>query len=164
MVRSPVSSLSKLESAIPAGERILLDTTCLAAYLDASETTHPVARYVIDEFVASGRNHAVVSMITVMEILIRPLRALPPSHHTVLSFIRHHANLEAVPLDLQMAQEAASLRAEHRFAPPDALIIGTGLACQVGHLITNDGDWGKKLQSIHGRIQVVTIGDFLPLP
>lgn len=159
-----MSSLSKLESAIPNGERILLDSTCLAAYLDASETTHPVARHVIDEFVASGRNRAVVSMVTVMEILVRPLRALPPSHHTVLSFIRHHANLEAVPLDLQMAQEAASLRAEHRFAAPDALIIGTGLACQVGHLITNDGDWGKKLQALQGRIKVVTIGDFLPLP
>ena len=57
-----------------------------------------------------------------------------------------------------------SLRAEHRFAPPDALIIGTGLACQVGHLITNDGDWGKKLQAVPGRIKVVTIGDFVPLP
>ncbi len=157
-----MSNLSKLESAVPAGDRILLDTTCLAAYLDASEATHPVARHVIDEFVQSGRNQAAISMITVMEILVRPLRASPPGHHTVLSFIRHHANLQAVPLDLQMAQEAASLRAEHRFAPPDALIIGTGLACQVGHLITNDGDWSKKLQPIQQRIKVVTIGDFLP--
>jgi hypothetical protein len=63
-----------------------------------------------------------------------------------------------------MAQEAASLRAEHRFTPPDALIIGTGLACQVGHLVTNDGDWGKKLRSLQGRIKVVTIGNFLPFP
>lgn len=159
-----MSSLSKLESTIPAGDRILLDTTCLAAYLDASEPTHPVARHVIDEFVGSGRNEAVVSMITVMELLVRPLRASPPGHHTVLSFVRHHANLQAVPLDLQMAQEAASLRAEHKFAPPDALIIGTGLACQVGHLITNDDDWRKKLGSIQGRIKVVTIGNFLPFP
>lgn len=159
-----MSSLSKLESAILAGERILLDTTCLAAYLDASEATHQVARHVIDELVGSGRNEAVISMITVMEILIRPLRASPPGHHTVLSFVRHHANLQAVPLDLQMAQEAASLRAEHKFTPPDALIIGTGLACQVGHLITNDGDWGRKLSSIQERIKVVTIGNFLPFP
>lgn len=157
-----MNNLSRLESAVPAGDRILLDTTCLAAFLDASETTHPVARHVIDEFVQSGRNQAVISMITVMEILVRPMRASPPGHNTVLSFIRHHANLQAVPLDLQMAQEAASLRAEHRFAPPDALVIGTGLACQVGHLLTNDGDWSKKLQSIQRRIKVVTIGDFLP--
>lgn len=157
-----MSNFSKLESAVPAGDRILLDTTCLAAYLDASEATHPVARHVIDVFVQSGRNPATISMITVMEILVRPLRASPSGHHTVLSFIRHHANLQAVPLDLQMAQEAASLRAEHRFAPPDALIIGTGLACQVGHLITNDGDWSKKLEPIQQRIKVVTIGDFIP--
>ena len=159
-----MSGLSELESAVPAGDRILLDTTCLAAYLDASEATHPVARHVIDEFVESGRNEAVVSMITVMEILVRPLRASPPGHHTVLSFLRHHANLQAVPLDLQMAQEAASLRAEHRLTPPDALIIGTGIACQVGHLITNDADWGRKLASIQARIAAVTIGTFLPFP
>lgn len=159
-----MSSLSRLESAIPAGEQILLDTTCLAAYLDASEATHPVARHVIDELVGGGRNEAVVSMITVMELLVRPLRASPPGRHTVLSFVQHHANLQPVPLDLQIVQEAASLRAEHRFTPPDALIIGTGLACQVGHLITNDGDWGRKLSSIQGRIKVVTIGNFLPFP
>lgn len=159
-----MSGVSRLESAIPAGDRILFDTTCLAAYLDASESTHPVARHVIDEFVESGRNEAVVSMITVMEILVRPLRATPPGHQTVLSFLRHHPNLQAVPLDLQMAQEAASLRAEHRFTPPDALIIGTGLACQVGHLITNDGDWARKLTAIQDRIKVLTIGDFLPFP
>ena len=160
----PMTMRSALEAAIPVDDRILLDTTLLAAYLDASEITHAVARHVIDEFVGGGRNHAVVSMISMMEILVRPLRASPAGHHTVLAFVRHHANLEAVPLDLQMAQEAASLRAEHRFPPPDALIIGTGLACQVGHLVTNDTAWARKLAPIRDRIQVVTIGEFLPFP
>lgn len=153
-----------LEEAIPAGDRILLDTTLIAAYLDASEATNVGAQLIVDEFVGSGRNEAVVSMITMMEILVRPLRASPAGHHTVLSFVRHHPNLEAVPLDLQMAQEAASLRAAHRLSPPDALIIGTGLACQVGHLVTNDRDWSAKLRPIRDRIKVLTIGDFLPFP
>ena len=71
-------SQASLLGAIGAGDRLLLDTTILAAYLDASDATHPVARYVLTELVATGRNPAVVSMITVMEILIRPLRATPP--------------------------------------------------------------------------------------
>jgi len=157
-------SLAALERALPVGDRILLDTTALAAYFDASEATHPVARHVIEEFVASGRNPAVVSMITVMEILVRPLRATPPGHHTVLAFLRHHPHLAAVALDLQMAQEAASLRATHRCAPPDALAIGTGIACQVAHLVTNDDEWARKLSLLQARIRICTLGRFLPFP
>jgi len=157
-------SASSIAQALPAGDRILLDTTALAAYFDTSEAAHPVARHVVEEFVASGRNSAVISMVTAMEILIRPLRATPPGHHTVLAFLDHHPNLEAVPLDLQMAQDAAFLRAVYRFSPPDALIIGTGLACQVAHLVTNDLDWERKLAAVEGRIAVCTLSKHLPFP
>jgi predicted nucleic acid-binding protein len=150
-----------LEAAIPVGERILLDTSCLAAYLDRTEDVHPLARHVLDAFVASGRNEAIISMVTMMEILVRPLRSSPPGHRTVLSFVRHHPNLEAVPLDLQMAQEAASLRASHRLRPPDALVAGTAIACGVGHLVTNDHDWALKLAPIGDRLGVVTLSRFL---
>ncbi len=154
--------ITELERAIPAGERLLLDTTLLAAYLDASETVHPGARHVLDALVASGRNPAVVSMVTMMEILVRPFRQSPPGHHTVLAFVSHHPNLAALPLDLQMAQEAASLRASYRLRPPDALVVATGIAAQVGYLVTNDRDWATKLAPIRGRIRVVTLGEFGP--
>lgn len=154
-----------IDDALPAGRRVLLDTTLLAAYLDATEAAHPVARYVMHEFVRTGRNPAVVSMVTVMEILVRPLRRSPAGHHTVLDFLGHHPHLETVPLTLQMAQDAAWLRAEHGFSPPDALIIGTGTACQVGHLVTNDQAWVRKLAGLRDRIEVVTIGLFeVPAP
>jgi len=155
-------SRAALSRAIPAGDQLLLDTTALAAFLDDTEPTHRVASHILDEFVASGRNPALVSMISVMEILVRPLRVAPSGHHTVLAFLRHHPNLTAVPLDLQMAQEAASLRATHRLSPPDALVVGTGVATQVAHLVTNDHAWAKKLEPIRDRVSVVTIDQFLP--
>lgn len=157
-------SEASLLKAISPGDRLLLDTTILAAYLDASDATHPVARYVLDHLVAPGKNPAVASMITVMEILVRPLRAMPPGHHTVLAFLRSHANLDCVPVDLQVAQEAAHLRAAQRFAPPDALIVGTGLAAQVRHLVTNDHNWVSKLASQRARIGVVEASRHLPFP
>ena len=143
---------------------MLLDTTVLAAYLDATEATHPVARHVVNELVATGRNPAVVSMVTVMEILVRPMRATPPGHHTVLAFLRTHPNLTCVPVDLQVAQEAAHLRADKKLAPPDALIVATGLAAQVRHLITNDHDWSGKLATSSSRITVVQTSSHLPFP
>ena len=156
-------SAKTLARAIPAGDRVLLDTTTLAAYLDSSEAAHPVARRVLEDFVAAGRNPAVISMITVMELLVRPLRATPSGHHTLLAFLRNHPNLEPIEIDLQVAQDAAFLRAAHRLSPPDALIVGTGLATQVAHLVTNDHDWGRKLTSLATRIRVCVLSDHLPL-
>lgn len=157
-------SRSSLVDGIPDGDRLLLDTSVLAAYLDATDATHPVAVCVLKELVETARNPAVVSMVTVMELLVRPLRSSPPGHHTVLAFLRSHPNLEAVPVDLQIAQEAASIRATYKLAPPDALIIGTAIATQVGHLVTNDGTWKRKLSAISARIRVVQTADHLPFP
>jgi len=157
-------SLASLRRAVPEGDRILLDTTAVAAYLDESEATHLLSRHILEEFVASGRNPAIISMITVMELLVRPLRASPPGHYTLLAFLRNHPNLSAVPVDLQVAQDAAFLRASSRLSPPDALVVGTGLAAQVGHLITNDRKWSTKLSTITDRVRVVTLSDHLPFP
>lgn len=157
-------SESSLLEAIAEGDRLLLDTTVLAAFFDANDSTHPVARYVLRELVETGRNPAVVSMVTVMEILVRPMRAIPPGHHTVLAFLRTHPNLTCVPVDLQVAQDAAHLRADKKFAPPDALIVGTGMATQVRHLVTNDHNWSTKLATMTARISVVRTSAYLPFP
>jgi predicted nucleic acid-binding protein len=157
-------SMTSLERALPEGDRVLLDATAIAAYLDQSEATHTIARHILGEFVSSGRNPAVMSMITVMELLVRPLRASPPGHHTLLAFLRNHPNLEAVPVDLQVAQDAAFLRAGPHLSPPDALVVGTGLATQVAHLVTNDGKWAPKLAAMGDRIRVLTLSDHLPFP
>jgi predicted nucleic acid-binding protein len=157
-------SLTSLLEAIAEGDRLLLDTTVLAAYLDATDATHPVARHVLDELVAGGRNPAVVSTVTVMEILVRPTRAMPPGHHTVLEFLRTHPNLTCILVDLAVALEAAYLRAERRFAPPDALIVGTGLAAGARRLITNDHAWSGRLAAMSSRIAVVQTSEHLPFP
>ena len=157
-------SVAGLLRVLPEGDRILLDTTALAAYLDHSEVTHGVTRHILDAFVTTGRNPAVISMVTVMELLVRPLRASPSGHHTLLAFLRNHPNLVAVPIDLQVAQDAAFLRAGPRLSPPDALVVATGLAAQVGHLVASDRKWSPKLTSMSGRIRVLTLSDHLPFP
>jgi len=66
--------------------------------------------------------------------------------------------------DLQVAQDAAFLRAVQRLSPPDALVVGTGLAAQVGHLVTNDRKWSTKLSAMGARIRVLTLLEHLPFP
>lgn len=149
------------EKRIAAGERVLGDSSTLIAYLDASDPTHPLAVVLIDEFVKSGRNGMVVSPITAMEMLVRPLRAAPQGAAHLHEFLTKWPNLVLLPTDIHVAQEAASLRATHNFKAPDALVIATGIVGQVAHLVTNDKDWRKKLVVIKDRVQVTELHDYL---
>jgi predicted nucleic acid-binding protein len=150
-----------LEREIAAGARLLLDTTAVAAYLDAAEPTHTAARVILEELVAEGRNPAGVSAVTAMELLIRPLRATPPSDHAVVAFLEHHPHLDILPVDFEVALAAAGIRATLRFAPPDALVIGTAVALGIHFLVTNDFEWGRKLQGhlvdVAHAVRVITL-------
>lgn len=148
------------EKRIQVGDRVLIDTSVLIAYFEPSDGTHAIAVVLIDEFVKNGRNVALVSPVTAMELLVRPLRVAPQGAVHVHDFLVHTPNLTLLPIDLHVAQEAASLRATHNFRVPDALIIATGIIGQVGHLITNDADWRKRLVPMKSRVQVAELGDY----
>lgn len=147
-------------AAVPAGARILLDSTTLISHLDGSDSTSPLASLVVDELVKSGRNPAVLSMVTVMEILVRPRRRSIADYRHALDFLTRFPNLNPEPIDLPVAQEAASVRATQRLKPPDALVVATGIVHQVSHLVTNDKRW-KGIADI--RIQIVYLEDHLPI-
>ncbi len=105
-------SQQSLERTIPVSDRILLDTSTLIAYFDGSEDVSPAATWVVEDAVRSGRNPSVVSMVTVMELLVRPLRigARTPYMH-VRDLLTHFPHITLAPIDLTIAQEAASVRA-----------------------------------------------------
>jgi predicted nucleic acid-binding protein len=151
------------EKRIQPGERVLIDTSVLIAYFgkpDADET-HGLTAILIDDFVMSGRNEAVVSAVTVMELLVRPLKASPRAAAHVHDFLTHTANLRVLAADLHVAQEAANLRATYNFRAPDALVAGSGIVAQVAHLVTNDKDWQAKLAPLKARIMVTYLRNYV---
>jgi hypothetical protein len=79
----------------------------------------------------------------------------------VHDFLTHWPHLTLLPIVLHVAQEAASLRALHSFKAPDALVIATGIVSQVGYLITNNGDWRKKLAPIQARVRILELRDYV---
>ena len=153
-----------LERALPAGDRLLLDTTTLIAYLGGGEAVSSVASPVVDGCVRSGRNHGLVSRVTAMELLVRPMRQSPTGYRHVHEFLTTFPNLRLVEIDLPVAQEAAGLRAAQGFRPPDALVVGSGLVHQVGHLVTNDDQWSTRLAPIRERVRVCLLSSHLPFP
>lgn len=141
-------SRATLEAAIPAGAAVLLDTSTILAYLSGQEAVSPAATIVLDEFVARGRNRAVISTITVTESLVRPIRAASESaERAVEAFLGHFPNLAVVPIDFAIARDAARIRARSAAPTPDALILASGLRAGVGVVVANDAAW----QRIIGR-------------
>lgn len=153
--------MTALTERLVPGERLLIDSSVLASYLDGGERTSALAVELMDDLVQGGRNPAVVSMVSVLETLIRPLRRLPEAHATVLAFYRDFPHLTAVPIDLDVAAEAANLRVAFGLAAPDALIVATGLAAGVAHLVTNDRAWAARLAPLRDRAAVLVLGDLV---
>jgi predicted nucleic acid-binding protein len=151
---------ASLEEALPEGERVLVDSSTLIAYLQGSEPVSPLAVQLVDDLVRSGRNPATVSMVSVMELLIRPHRRSEWHYLHTLDFLTHHPNFRAQPIDLPVAQEAAGIRATYGLPAPDALVVATGIVAQVGALVTNDERWKKRLRPLAGRVKVLYLDDF----
>jgi predicted nucleic acid-binding protein len=152
---------SALEKRIVAGDRLLVDTSVLIAYFDPVQPTHDAAVVLIDEFVQTGRNEALVSPVTAMELLVRPLRVAPRTASHVHAFLTNTPHLSLLATDLHVAQDAAALRATHNFKTADALVIATGIVGHVAHLVTNDAEWRKKLAPMKRRVQVTELRDYL---
>ena len=140
-------SRATLEAAIPTGSTIVLDSSAVLAYLDGGEAVSPAAALVIDEFVASGRNEAVVSAVTVTEALVRPMRAGSESAVEVIeAFMGHFANLRIVAVSFDVAREAARIRAATALRTPDATILATAVIAGAGTVVTNDGRWAGAIR------------------
>ena len=155
-------SATSIERALPEDSRVLLDSTTLVAYLNRSEAVSGVSARIVDEFVASGRNAAVISMVSVAEVLVRPLRAgPPPEYQHFLDFVERFPNLRTLPVDLAMAHEAASIRATYNLSMPDSFIVATAIVAQVGHIVTNDERWVRKLQPLTRRVSVVYLNRYV---
>jgi predicted nucleic acid-binding protein len=147
-----------LETAIPAGESLLLDTSAILAYLSGSERVSAVAAVLIDELVASGRNPAVVSAITVCEVLVRPNRAdSPTAVRIVEDFLMHFPNLRVDPVTIEIARLGARIRALTAAPTPDALILATGLVSSTGIAVGNDTAWSGIVERASLELKVVVL-------
>jgi predicted nucleic acid-binding protein len=147
-----------LGAAIPAGATLLLDTSAVLAYLSGSEPASAVAASIIDGYVASGRNAAIVSTITVTEALVRPIRsASATAIRLVEDFLLRFPNMRIEPVTVAVAREAARIRAATAAPTPDALIIATAAIASARVVVGNDRTWPNIAKRAGLGLDVVVI-------
>jgi predicted nucleic acid-binding protein len=150
---------SDLESAIAPGASLLIDTSAVLAYLVGTEPASPLAEQVLDAFVATGRNPAALSMVTVQEILVRPFRSGSAAVAIAEGFLRHFAEMRLIEVSYDIAREAARVRATTAMRAPDALIVATAIVTGVDVLVTNDLSWTAQAGAIAPELNVVVLTD-----
>lgn len=106
----------------------------------------------IFEKIEKGEIRAVTSYITLLEILVKPyrgrdLKAASDYKNLLLTF----PNLQFIPVDLEIADIAASLRAEYSVKTPDAIQLATAMSYGTDSYITND-EALKKIKRVNVRV------------
>jgi predicted nucleic acid-binding protein len=119
-------------------QRIAIDTN-LFIYAFERHSNYGETVKAILEAVEEGRVAAIASVITLTEILTKPIRegdeALEKRYRILFS---HFPNLFIEPVSVEVSEQAAYLRGKYHLKTPDALILATAITSRADLLSTND--------------------------
>jgi predicted nucleic acid-binding protein len=146
-----------LADELTVGDSVAFDSDALIYYVERHQRFHPVVAPVIER-VARGELRAHVSAVTLIEVLVRPLREgqseLAERYRQILTSPSYFT-LHSVTQPL--AERAAAVRAEYRIATADAIVAATALEAECDFLITNNREHFRNLVGT----RVLVIDDFV---
>ncbi len=120
------------------GQIVGLDTAPLIYFIEKYPTYLDIVRPFF-QAISRGEVKAVTSVVTLIEVLVHPLRCgdagLAERYRDLLL---NAEGLTTVAFSTEAAQEAARLRAIHNLRTPDAIQIATALCAGASCLLTND--------------------------
>jgi predicted nucleic acid-binding protein len=152
-------SIATLDLALADAQRILLDSSALIAYHSPAESTHSLVKHIMKRIEDGGDCLCgFLSVVTAAEMLVRPLKAGPAQLTFMHTFLKTYPNLTILPVDLEVALQAATLRATTGLPMPDALVIASALLAGCDSIITNDSQWRRRLSPLFKDFRWVCLG------
>ena len=151
---------SNLDEALRGVERVLLDTSTLLAFHSHHEAAHDAAKHLLGRVeTTQDPLQGYYSVVSATELLVRPLRSGPLETAYMHAFLRSFPNLHLLPVDLDVASHAATLRAIKNLKTPDALIIASGLLAGCQAIVTNHNEWKKKLEPLFREFRWIYLSE-----
>lgn len=137
------------------GKLVAFDTAPLIYYIEE----HPDYLTLADELFSAfdtGLAQAVTSVLTLQEVLVKPLRdGSPDVADNYRQILTNSANVALEVIDESICESAAQLRANYVWLrTPDALQIATAIKHGAQIIVTNDERW-KRLT----ELEVVVLRD-----
>jgi len=127
-------------SNLPEQAVLLLDSAPIIYFLEDHPKFGPRFQLLFEEH-AKGRVRFAVTTITIAEVLAGPLGAGDES------LVRRYRNIfeswQVVPLDAEIAESAARIRAAFRLKLADAVQVASALAVNADALVTHDRDFSN---------------------
>ena len=120
------------------GEVVGLDTAPLIYYIEENPKYLPVVRLFF-EALDRGEFRIVTSTITLLEVLVHPIRQ--KNHELVRQYrniLANVAEIEMLPVDTDISEHAAQLRGEYNIRTPDAIQMATAIHAGARYFLTND--------------------------
>ncbi len=146
-----------LKARLLAHEIIGLDTSIFIYHFEAHPRYLPLTTAALS-MVAGGERRSVTSVITLMELTVRPHQVGRPTvARRYEALLNHFPNLRLVNVDRAVARQAAALRARYRVRPADALQVAAALVHQATVFLSND----RGLARLNPLLDVVLLDDFL---
>jgi predicted nucleic acid-binding protein len=141
-----VVSASVLERFLGRHRRIGLDSNLLIYFIEAHPAYGALARKVF-ESIEAGRNAAVCSTVSLLEVLVQPYRTQNDEIvNRFYGLLTTYPHLHWVDLSIEVADLGARLRAEYELKTPDAVLLATALHSRATGFIGND----SKLKRVKG--------------
>ena len=139
---------------LKSGDIIFLDTAPFIYFFERHPDYFPALEMLFDRLYETDAQ-AITSIITYIELTTLPVRrGKAQLVRKYRDFLTNSENISIFPLDLSIADQAVELRAQHHFKTPDAIQLGTAIACGADYIITNDKEWQRVEE-----IQIVMVGD-----
>jgi len=132
------SSTLKISDALKGIRRICFDTAPFIYFVERHATYLDLVRPIF-QMIDKGQLLSFSSSITLTEVLTQPIKvgnaALTTAYRDIL--IKGH-NFTLVPVDTDVAERAAELRARYQLKTPDALQVAVALHAGCDGFLTND--------------------------
>jgi len=139
---------------LKSSDILFLDTAPFIYFFEQHPDYFPALEMMFDRLYKTGAQ-AITSIITYIELTTHPARQGERQLvRKYRDYLTNSDNISLFPLDLSIADHAVELRAQHHFKTPDAIQLGTAVACGADYVITNDKDWRR-----FEEVRVVMIGD-----
>ena len=125
------------------GKIIGLDTMIFIYHFEENQIYSPLT-FSIFESLEKGNFNALTSILTLLEILVKPKREgnLILSERYKILF-ETFPNLQVKTIDKNIADVASGLRANYNINTPEAIQVATSLEAQADIFITNDASLKK---------------------
>jgi predicted nucleic acid-binding protein len=128
---------------LKSGDIVFLDTAPFIYFFEKHPDHFPAVKRFFDRLYAADAQ-VITSVITYIELTTHPARkGKAKLVRKYRDFLSNSENISIFPLDMDIADHVVALRARHRFNTPDAIQIGTAVACGADYIVTNDQNWRR---------------------